>query len=216
MRTSNELYNAHRQIIDECKENICRELERIGRTELWFDYPFPVLVGNNSCSYYGYDSGVTAETITSISITESGRLYYLWTEEENEIEISDVIPSEWLYLWEKVEEECKNIPTAYYTETAHHDKVNNRLIYDLGEEIEETKVEGEQQAKEQLIYNYRQYVIDSAPLDYLPVFFLCKRENGQYRRIYAIMSNSLAEGMRYTPTELHNLKRTLNHPVICA
>lgn len=212
MRTSNELYNAHKQIIDECKTNICREMERIGRTELWFDDPFPVLADNS----WGHESGATAEMIASISINDSGKLLYLWTEEENEIDPTDVIPSEWLYIWQKVEEECKAIPTAYYTETAHHDRKNNRLIYDLGECIEETKVEGEQQAKEQLIYNYQQYVIDSAPLDYLPVFFLCKRENGQYKRIYAIMSNSLAEGMGYTPNELHNLKRTLNHPVICA
>lgn len=215
MRTSNELYKAHKAIIDECKANICRELERIGRTELWFDDPFPVLVDNNSCSY-GYDSGATAERIASISINERGQLLYLWTEEENEIDPTDVILSEWLYIWERVEEECKELPTAYYTETAHHDKKNNRLIYDLGENIEETKVEGEQEAKEQLISNYKQYVIDSAPLDYLPIFFLCVRINGEYRRKYAILSNSLAEGMEYTPNELHNLRKSLNHPVICA
>lgn len=58
-----------------------------------------------------------------------------------------------------------------------------------GEDIEETKVEGEQQAKEQLISNYQQFVIDNAPLDYLPIFFLCVRENGQYKRLYAVMSN---------------------------
>jgi hypothetical protein len=211
MRTSNELYKAHRAIIDECKANICRELERIGRTELWFDNPFPVLV--DYC--WGYESGATAEMIASISITESGKLLYLWTEGENEIDPTDVIASEWLYIWQKVEEECKAIPTAYYTEIAHHDKVNNRLIYDLGD-IEETKVEGEQEAKEQLIYNYQQFIIDNAPLDYLPIFFLCKRENGQYRRKYAILSNSVAEGMKYTQTELHNLRKSLNYPVICA
>lgn len=212
MRTSNELYKAHRAIIDECKENICRELERIGRTELWFDEPFPVLVDYS----WGYESGATAERIASISINERGQLLYLWTEEENEIDPTDVILSEWLYLWEKVEEECKAIPTAYYTETAHHDKKNNRLIYDLGENIEETKVEGEQEAKEQLIYNYQQFVADTAPLDYLPIFFLCVRINGKYRRKYAILSNSVAEGMEYTPNELHNLRKSLNHPVICA
>jgi hypothetical protein len=212
MRTSNELYKAHRAITDECKENICRELERIGRTELWFDDPFPVLVEGS----WGYESGATAEMIASISITESGKLLYLWTEGENEIDPTDVIASEWLYIWQKVEEECKAIPTAYYTETAHHDKKNNRLIYDLGENIEETKVEGEQEAKEQLIYNYQQFIIDNAPLDYLPIFFLCVRINGEYKRKYAILSNSVAEGMEYTPNELHNLRKSLNHPVICA
>jgi hypothetical protein len=212
MRTSNELYKAHRAIIDECKANICRELERIGRTELWFDNPFPALV--DYC--WGYESGATAERIASISINERGQLLYLWTEEENEIDPTDVIASEWLYIWQKVEEECKAIPTAYYTETAHHDKKNNRLIYDLGENIEETKVEGEQEAKEQLIYNYQQFIIDNAPLDYLPIFFLCVRINGEYRRKYAILSNSVAEGMEYTPNELHNLRKSLNHPVICA
>ena len=214
MRTSNELYKAHRAIIDECKENICRELERIGRNELWFDEPFPVLVDNNSCTY-GYESGSTAETIASISINENGQLYYLWTEEENEVDISEVIPSEWLYIWEMVEEECKEIPTAYYTEELYHDRQKNRYIHNVSTDIGETRIEGEQQAKEQLISNYQQFVIDNAPLDYLPVFFLCKRENGQYRRIYAVISNSLAEGMGYEPTELHNLKKTLKHPVIC-
>lgn len=145
MRTSNELYKAHKEIINECKANICREIERIGRTELWFDYPFPVLV--DYCS--GYESGATAERIASISINESGQLLYLWTEEENEIDPTDVITSEWLYLWEQVEEECKELPTAYYTETAHHDKKNNRLIFCLSDDVEETKVEGEQQAKAQ-------------------------------------------------------------------
>lgn len=214
MRTANELYKAHKAIIEDCKENICRELERIGRTELWFDETFPVLVDNNSCSY-GYDSGATAETIASISINESGQLLYLWTEEENEIDPTDVIPSEWLYLWEKVEEECRNIPTAYFTECAYHNKENNRLVYNLGDDVDETKVEGEQQAKEQLIYNYQQFVIDNAPLDYLPVFFLCVRESGQYKRLYAVLSNSLAEGMGYTQTELHNLKKSLKHPILC-
>lgn len=214
MRTSNELYNAHKAIIDECKANICRELERIGRNELWFDEPFPVLVDNNSCSY-GYESGATAEEIASISIDENGKIYYLWTEEENEIDPTDVIPSEWLYIWQKVEEECKSIPTAYYTEELYHDRNNNRYIHNVSTDIEETRVEGEQQAKEQLISNYQQFVIDNAPLDYLPVFFLCKRENGQYRRIYAVLSNSLAEGMGYTQIELHNLKKFLKHPVIC-
>lgn len=108
MKSANELYKAQKAIIDDCKENICRELERIGRTELWFDDPFPVLVDNNSCSY-GYDSGATAETIASISINESG----------------------------------------------------------------------------------------------------------QYKRLYAVLSNSLAEGMGYTQTELHNLKKSLKHPVLC-
>lgn len=213
MRTSNELYNAHKAIIDECIENISKELERIGRNELWFDEPFPVLVDNNSCAYY--ESGVTAEEIASISIDENGNIYYLWTKEENEIYPTNVIPSEWLYIWQKVEEECKNIPTAYYTEELYHDRKNQRYIHNVSTDIEETRVEGEQQAKEQLIYNYQQFVIDNAPLDYLPVFFLCKRENGQYRRIYAVMSNSLAEGMGYTQMELQVLKKSLKHPVIC-
>jgi hypothetical protein len=212
MRTSNELYKAHKEIINECKANICREIERIGRTELWFDYPFSVLA--DYC--WGYESGATAERIASISINESGQLLYLRTEEETEIDPADVVASEWLYIWERVEEECKELPTAYYTETAHHDKKNNRLIYELGENIEETKVEGEQEAKEQLIYNYQQFIIDNAPLDYLPIFFLCVRINGEYKRKYAILSNSVAEGMEYTPNELHNLRKSLNHPVICA
>lgn len=144
MKTSNELYKAHKEIINECKANICRELERIGRTELWFDEPFPVLVEGG----LGYGSGAPAERIASISINESGQLLYLWTEEENEIDPADVVASEWLYIWEKVEEECKELPTAYYTETAHHDKKNNRLIFCLSDDVEETKIEGEQQAKQ--------------------------------------------------------------------
>lgn len=214
MRTSNELYNAHKAITDECIANVSRELERIGRNELWFDEPFPVLVDNKPYTY-GYKNRTTTEDIASISINDSGQLLYLWTEEENEIDPTDVILSEWLYLWEQVEEECRNIPTAYYTECAYHDKKNNRLVYNLGDDVEETKVEGEQQAKEQLIYNYQQFVIDNAPLDYLPVFFLCVRESGQYKRLYAVLSNSLAEGMGYTQTELHNLKKSLKHPVLC-
>lgn len=214
MRTSNELYNAHKVIIDECIVNISKELERIGRNELWFDEPFPVLVDNNSQAY-GYESGATAEEIASISIDENGKIYYLWTEEENEIDPTDVIPSEWLYIWQKVEEECKSIPTAYYTEELYHDRNNSRYIHNVSTDIEETRVEGEQQAKEQLISNYQQFVIDNAPLDYLPVFFLCKRENGQYRRIYAVMSNSLAEEMGYNQMELQALKKSRKYPVIC-
>jgi hypothetical protein len=215
MRTANELYKAHKAIINECKENICKELERIGRDKLWFDDPFPVLVDNSNCISYAYDSGATAEEIASISIDENGKIYYLWTEEENEIDPTDVISSEWLYLWEKVEEECKNIPTAYYTEELYHDRNNNRYIHNVSTDIEESRVEGEQQAKEQLISNYQQFVIDNAPLDYLPIFFLCVRENGQYKRLYAVMSNLLAEGMGYNQTELHNLKKSLKHPVLC-
>ena len=204
MRTSNELYKAHRAIIDECKADICRELERIGRTELWFDDSFPVLVDNNSQAY-GYESGATAETITSISITESGKLLYLWTEEENEIEISDVVPSEWLYIWQQVEEECKSIPTAYYTEEVYHNKEKDQFSYYLGEEIEETKVEGEQEAKEQLIHNYNAYLRDMEPEDFLPIFFLSTRENGEYKRKFALFSTELAKTQGYTTEDLAKL-----------
>jgi hypothetical protein len=210
MRTANELYNAYDRLIDECKANICNELQRVGKTELVFTEEFSILVESA-----WWDEDLLREKISSISITESSNLYYLLNDCGDEIEIDNVIKSEWLYLWEKVEEECRNIPTAYFTECAYHNKENNRLVYNLGDDVEETKVEGEQQAKEQLIYNYQQFVIDNAPLDYLPVFFLCVRESGQYKRLYAVLSNSLAEGMGYTQTELHTLKKSLKHPVIC-
>lgn len=204
MRTSEELYKAHRAIIDECKENICRELERIGRTELWFDEPFPVLVDNNSQAY-GYESGATAETIASICINENGKLLYLQTEEENEVEISDIVPSEWLYIWQMVEEECKELPTAYYTEEVYHNREKDQFSYYLGEDIEESKVEGEQDAKEQLIYNYNAYLRDMEPEEFLPIFFLSTRENGEYKRKYALFSAKLAKAQGYTTEELANL-----------
>lgn len=210
MRTANELYKAHQAIINECKNNICRELERIGRTELVFSEPFNVLVEQ------GWNDGyLVHEEITSISITESGQLYYLWAD-DSEIEPTDIIACEWLYIWEEVERVCSNIPTAYYTEVVHHDKAKNRFIYDLGEDIEETKVEGEAEAKEQIIYNYSEYVADMGHLDYLPIFFLCTRENGEYKRKSAVLSNSVATALKYTEKELHELKRLLNKPVICA
>lgn len=210
MRTSNELYKAHRQIISECKENICRELERIGRTELVFDDPFTIMVSQG-----WNDNYLIHEEITSIAITDRGNILYLWAD-DCEIEPTDVIESEWLYIWQMVEEECRNLPTTYYTEIAHHDKKNNRFIYDLWDEIEETGVTGEGQAKEQMIYNYNEYILDNMPLDFLPVFFLCTRENGEYKRKYAVLSNSVATGMGYTDKELHDLKKHLNKPVICA
>lgn len=204
MRTSSELYKAHEEIINECEANICRELERIGRTELWFDDPFPVLVDNNSWSY-GYDSGATAERIASISINESGQLLYLWTEEENEIDPTDVVASEWLYIWQMVEDECKELPTAYYTEEVYHNREKDQFSYDLWEDIEGSKVEGEQDAKEQLIYNYNAYLRDMEPEEFLPIFFLSTRENGEYKRKYALFSTELAKAQGYTTEDLANL-----------
>lgn len=105
MRTSNELYNAHRAIIDECKENICRELERIGKTEFCFEDYINVVIWLDSAEE------PQKERITSISITESGQLYCLYSEYGYEVEINDIIKSEWLYLWEMVEQETKDLPT---------------------------------------------------------------------------------------------------------
>lgn len=209
MKTSEELYEAYRQITDQCKENICRELERIGRSELYFDDPFPILVDDGfiSCE-------PTHKIIASIRIYTNGRLYGLYTEDEYEIQPEDVYRGEWLYIWQIVEEECKSIPTAYYTEIAYHDRKNNRLIYDLGEDIEETKVGGEKEAKEQLIYNYEAFIVDNTPLDYLPIFFLCTKESGEYKRRYAILGDSIAESMGYTPKEILNLKKSFKTPMI--
>ena len=106
MRTANELYKAYDRIIDECKANICNELQRVGKTELVFTEDFSILVESA-----WWDEDLRREKISSLSITESGNLYYLWNDCEDEIEIDNVIKSEWLYLWEMVEQECRELPT---------------------------------------------------------------------------------------------------------
>lgn len=207
MRTANELYKAHDRLIDECKANICNELQRVGKTELVFTEEFSILVESD-----WWEEDLRRETIQSISITESGNLYYLWNDCEDEIKIDNVIKSEWLYLWEMVEQETKGLPTAYYSETAYLNRTTGKVVYNLGDDIEETMVIGTEQAHEHLEYNYREYIKDNAHDDHYPVFVLCRKVNGAYQRIAGLWSKELANKMGMSKKELDTLFFKIDTP----